>query len=148
MEFWYTTTELSLKYKRTPSNIIKILENNNVDSQDRLIDSHHVRIWDSDCISVLDSKIKESDTIVISDYANELGVDERIVREAMKRLGRYGILRTTKCKEIEDEVKKILKEEIDNSEDSYPLVTNKKFLQTSYFPDVIPNCFQEEISSW
>lgn len=150
MEHWFTTTELSLKYKRTASTIIKILEENNIDSQDRVINSHHVRIWDSDCIEVLEEKSRNDNTVVISDYAVELGVDEKLLRDAMKRVGHYGVLRTIRCKEVEDEVKNILKEENDNSENNHPLVTNKKFLQTSYFPDVIPSCFQEldEVSLW
>ena len=138
-----------MKFKRSPSNIIKILDDNGVESEDRLINSHHIRVWDSSCIDILTDKINDN-TVIISDYATELGVDEKTLRCAMRRIGRYGVLRIVRCKEIEDEVKKLVEEEKQTSEGTHPLVTDKRFLQLSYFPDVTPKCFEEieDCSSW
>jgi len=149
LEHWFSTSELAIKYKRSPSNIIKVLEDNDVDSRDEIINSHHVRMWESTCIDVLETKIKD-DTVVIADYALELGVDEKVLRCAMRKVGRYGVLRVVRCKEVEDEVKKIVEEEKKNSEGNHPLVTDKRFLQITYFPDIVPQCFKEldECSSW
>jgi hypothetical protein len=149
LEHWFSTTELSLRFKRSPSNIIKILDDNGVESEDRLVNSHHIRVWDSSCIDVLNDRIND-DSVVISDYAAELGVDEKTLRYAMRKTGRYGVLRVVRCKELEDEVKKVVEEEKQNSEGNHPLVTDKRFLQLSFFPDVVPKCFEEldECSSW
>lgn len=39
--------------------------------------------------------------------------------------------------------KKLNEEENEAEENDHPLVTDKRFLKLSYFPDVIPECFKE-----
>jgi len=43
----------------------------------------------------------------------------------------------------EAELKKQKHEEETDGAENHPLVTDKRFLKLSYFPDVIPDCFKE-----
>jgi hypothetical protein len=52
--------------------------------------------------------------------------------------------RSDRTKVAKAAIKKTEPEEDEISSADHPLVKDKRFLKLSYFPDVVPNCFEEE----
>lgn len=145
MDNYITTTELSERYDRTASRIIKVLESSGFVAEHVYVDSHLCKAWSPEAVDYFDKFIAEENakSLLIMDYAKELGVSEDLFRTAMNNLGISAEYRTNRNKLLEKEIKRLVEEDKTAMYESHPLVTNKKFFKASYFPDVVPNCFED-----
>ena len=80
-------------------------------------------------------------------------LDQTLVKTSHGRIAVYTYDTVRQIKEIHEarakqmkmaEQQKLLKSmEADEQAELHPLVTDKRFLKLSYFPEVVPNCFEE-----
>ena len=142
---YVSTTELCHKYNRTASSLIGKLKKEGFVPEDMVIEGHHSLVWTPDVIPVLEAIVHPDDELIsVAEYAQELNVDVTLLRSVMHKYNRWGINKVHRNAEIEKEVLR-LKANNDKGALSteHPLVTNPKFLVTTYFPNVEPKCFED-----
>ena len=145
MDNLITTTELQERFGHTSSTIIKKLEANGFKSELIYVDSHICKAWTPEAAEWYKNYCEEENkkSLLIVDYAKELNVSVDIFKNAMRNLGLFAEYRTTRNEALEKEVKRLVEEDKDAMQESHPLVTDKRCFRLSWWPNIVPSCFED-----
>lgn len=145
MDNLITTTELQKRCGYTTSTIIKKLQAQGYNPELVFVNGHICKAWPLEAETWLKNHIEEESkkSLLIIDYAKELNVSVDLFRAAMKNIGLNAEYRTNRSEVLEQEVKKLVEEDKQAMYESHPLVTDKRCFRLSWWPDVVPKCFED-----
>lgn len=113
-------------------------------------------IWDEECLHYLTRKkhnMEIKNTIVLTTLSASFNSSSDYIRNVLFEKGIEPVeitknsLTGNKVERYPYEVKEILTEHFENlkedNADEHPLVTDRRCLRLNWFPDTIPNCFED-----
>ena len=143
---YISTTELAKKYGHTPATIISYLESKGYQSTDVMIGCHHCKGWTpeaEECLRIHSEKLR-STKLTFAEYVAVLNTDMNTFLQALQDLHITAINQTNRNPELDIRVREIMKEnQINVDKSEHPLVTDENCFRLSYWPDIVPKCFED-----
>ena len=145
MDNLITTTELQKRFGHTNATIIRKLESNGFKSELVYVGSHICKAWTPDAVEWYENYCEEESkkSLLIIDYAKELNVSVDVFKSAMRNLGLFAEYRTNRSEALENEIKRLIKEDKVAMYESHPLVKDKRCFRLSWWPNIVPSCFED-----
>ena len=145
MDNLVTTTELQKRVGHTNATIIKKLESNGFKPELVYVEHHICKAWAPDAVEWYKNYCEEESkkSLLIIDYAKELNVSVDVFKSAMRNLGLFAEYRTNRNEALEEEVKRLIREDKTAMYESHPLVTDKRCFRLSWWPNTVPKCFED-----
>lgn len=151
----YTSTELSKLTGIENNQISKILRR--LGYSPLASGDHNCHIWQEECLEILLQKqneiVEDNKTILLTSLASSFNITVPEARAILDSKGivpietNNAVISGNKYERYPIESREILIRYFDDlkvaDEDEHPLVINKAFLRTSFFPDVTPKCFED-----
>ena len=147
----YTTTQLSEITGYTPSTIIDYLESNGY--RPIAIGEYNCKCWADEALElVIEKRRKEqlkATATPIEQLARICNVDNETIRNVAKTLAIVPVWTnpTGSYERYDNQSRQMIIDYFDDlrsaNTDEHPLVTDKRCLKLSWFPDVVPICFKD-----
>ena len=145
----YTTTELAELSGYTPATIIKLLEERVYKTLD--IQHHGLKVWEDECLQILMDKrntVIEKTTISMSTLSLKTKMSYPEIRKVLTDNGIEPLFTNVHRVEVFpyialDVMQNYIADQKEDKADLHPLVTDKRCLKFTWFPDVVPKCFED-----
>lgn len=145
---YFTTTQLSERYRRDNSTIVNILKSGGIEAVGE--GEHNVKLWGENADIYLSKYVVSETATSANKYAKELGVPANEFKVILKSLGIHNFQRVRRSMKVMNAVEQYKKDTatvktlpLEEMKLLHPLVTDERCFQFNYWPDTEPICFKD-----